>query len=121
MRFEVGALRVGFPTTDVVARVCGNSLPRPGAPTAFRLGFLRQAVPTGDHEGLCRINRPQSADSTPRPDDRIEKAFKSPLRRPGQLLGFKENKGCIFVAVNSEIHADVATNHMSLAVEMTAC
>lgn len=65
MRFEVGALRVGFPTSDVVARVCGHSLPRPGAPAAFGLGFLRQAVPTGDHEGLCRTNRAQSADSTP--------------------------------------------------------
>lgn len=61
MRFEVGALRVGFPTAYVVARVRGDSLPRPGAPTAFRFGLLRQAVPAGDHEGLCGIESPQSA------------------------------------------------------------
>lgn len=61
VRFEVGALRVGFPTTYVVARVGGNSLPWPGAATAFRLGFLRQAVPAGDHERLCGIKRPPSA------------------------------------------------------------
>lgn len=61
VRFEVGALRVGLPTADVVARVRGDSLPWPGAPTAFRLGFLRQAVPAGDHEGLCGMESPQSA------------------------------------------------------------
>lgn len=61
MRFEVGALRVGLPTAHVVARVGGNSLPWPGAPTAFGLGFLGQAVPAGDHERLCGIKRPQSA------------------------------------------------------------
>lgn len=91
MCFEVGALRVGFPTTDVVARVRGNSLPRPGAPTTFRLGFLRQAVPAGDHEGICRINRPQSAGSTPQTR---AIAFKRLSKRhrgaPGNRFGFKE-------------------------------
>ncbi len=53
MCFEVGALCVSFPTANIVTRVCGNPLPRPGAPATFGLWFLRQAVPTGDHEGLC--------------------------------------------------------------------
>lgn len=53
MCFEMGALCVSFAAANVVARVSGDPLPRPGAPAAFRLRFLRQAVPTGDHEGLC--------------------------------------------------------------------
>lgn len=61
VRFEVGALGVGLPAAYVVARVCGDPLPRPGAPTALRLGFLRQAVPAGDQERLCRMERGQSA------------------------------------------------------------
>lgn len=61
MRFEVRALGVGFPTADVVARVRGHPLPRPGAPTPFRLGLLRRAVPAGDHEGLCGMESPQSS------------------------------------------------------------
>lgn len=55
MCFEVGALRVGFPTANIVTRVCGDSLPWPGAPSTFRLWFLRQTVPAGDHEGLCGV------------------------------------------------------------------
>ena len=57
MCFEVGALCVSFPTANIVTRVRGDSLPRPGAPPAFRFWFLRQAVPTGDHEGLCGVQR----------------------------------------------------------------
>lgn len=53
MCFEMGALCVSFAAANVVARVSGDPLPRPGAPAAFRLRFLRQAVPAGDHEGLC--------------------------------------------------------------------
>lgn len=54
MRFEVGALCVRLPTAHVVARVRGHPLPRPGAPASFGLGFLRQAVAAGDHEGLWK-------------------------------------------------------------------
>lgn len=61
VRFEVGALGVGFPAAYVVARVRGDPLPWPGAPTALRLGFLRQAVPAGDQERLCRMESGQSA------------------------------------------------------------
>lgn len=59
MCFEVGALGVRFPTADVVTRVRGNSLPRPGAPAAFRLGLLRQAVTAGDHGGVCGVQKQQ--------------------------------------------------------------
>lgn len=57
VRFEVGALGVGFAAAHVVAGVRGHPLPGPGAPTALRLGFLRQAVPAGDQEGLCGMER----------------------------------------------------------------
>lgn len=57
MCFEVGALRVRFPAADVVTRVRGDALPRPGAPATFGLWFLRQAVAAGDHEGLCGAKR----------------------------------------------------------------
>ena len=82
MRFEVGALRVGFPTAYVVARVRGDPLPWPGAPAAFRLGFLCQAVPAGDHEGLCGIE----SRSQHRGNIREGRRVKNETPRPGNLI-----------------------------------
>lgn len=53
--FQVGALCVRFATANVVTRVRRHPLPGPGAPTAFGLRLLGQAVPAGDHETLCRV------------------------------------------------------------------
>lgn len=50
--FQVGALCVRFATADVVARVRRHPLPWPGAPAAFGLWLLRQAVRAGDHEAF---------------------------------------------------------------------
>lgn len=61
MGFKMRALCVGFPTANIITRVCGDSLSRPGAPTTFRLWFFGQAIATGDHEGLCGAKIPRLA------------------------------------------------------------
>ena len=47
---EVRALGVGLPTACVVTRVCGDALPRPGAPAALGLGLLRQTLWSRGHQ-----------------------------------------------------------------------
>ena len=60
MCFEVGALCVCFPTANVVTRVSGDSLPRPGAPAAFGFGSSGKQSPLEIMRGSVGVKRSQT-------------------------------------------------------------